>query len=56
MRLILKVVKYILAIFLSLVILATAGVVYLYYTADRTLPEVRVPDTIGFGTRRVCSI
>jgi len=46
MRLILKVVKYILAIFLSLVILATAGVVYLYYTADRTLPEVRVPDPL----------
>ncbi len=44
MRLIIKAVKYILAILLSLVIVATLFVVYMYYSADRSIPDVRVPE------------
>ena len=44
MRLIIKAVKYVLAILLSLVIVATLFVVYMYYSADRSIPDVRVPE------------
>lgn len=46
MRLLLKFVKYILAFFLSILILATISALFMYYTADRTIPEIRIPEPI----------
>ncbi|OFY41065.1 MAG: hypothetical protein A2X18_11925 [Bacteroidetes bacterium GWF2_40_14] len=46
MRLLLKVVKYFLAFLLSLLILATISALFMYYTADRSIPQVIIPEPL----------
>ncbi len=46
MKFLLKIIKYLLAFLLSLLILTTLTVLFLYFTADRSIPEVRIPEPL----------